>query len=215
VTIGATVCGRDIRVLHYAPPPELARKRPVVLFGAIHGDEPIGVHCLIELAAELDRTPPGRDTWIIPALNLDGLSAGTKNNANDVDLNRNFTASNWTAAHQPGYFPGSAPQSEPETQALVALIDHIAATRFVALHSPFRVVNYDGAGRALAELMAGQNGYGASATIGYPTPGSFGSRYGADLGLEVITLEIPWQDDDAAWRENRGALRLAVDLAPT
>jgi protein MpaA len=208
------VSGRTIRAIHFAPPPDFARKPPVLLFGAIHGDEPLGVHCLGELAAELDAAPPGRDTWIIPALNLDGLAAGTKNNANDVDLNSNFAAANWVAAHKAGYNPGATAESEPETRALVALIDRIGATRLIALHSPFRVVNYDGVGRALAELMASHNGYGASGDIGYPTPGSFGSRYGVDLGLEVITLEIPLMDEAQAWSENRSALRLAVDLAP-
>lgn len=206
--------GHPIRALHFAPPADFARKPPVVLFGAIHGDEPLGVHCLGELAAELLDHPPGRDAWIIPALNLDGLAAGTKNNANDVDLNRNFAASNWRAEHDPGYFPGPRPESEPETAALAALIERIGATRLIALHSPFRVVNYDGAGRTLAELMGGQNGYEVSGDIGYPTPGSFGSRYGVDLGLEVVTLEIPLLDEAVAWAENRGALRLCVDLPP-
>jgi protein MpaA len=187
----------------------------VLLFGAIHGDEPLGVHCLRELCVELDAAPPGRATWIVPALNLDGLAGGTKNNANDVDLNRNFAAANWQAAHKPGYCPGARPESEPETCGLRDLIDRIGdVRRFVALHSPFRMVNHDGCGRALAELMAQQNGYEVTADMGYPTPGSFGSRYGVDLGLEVVTLEIPLMDEADAWRENRGALRLAVDLAP-
>jgi len=208
------VSGRAIRALHFAPPPDFAHKPPVLLFGAIHGDEPLGVYCLLALADELAARPPGRDTWIVPALNLDGLAGGSKNNDHDVDLNRNFAASNWTAEHSAGYDPGPHPESEPETRALVALIDRIGATRLIALHSPFRVVNYDGAGRTLAELMAAQNGYGASGDIGYPTPGSFGSRYGVDLGLEVVTLEIPLLDDAEAWAENRGALRLCVDLPP-
>lgn len=185
-----------------------------LLFGAIHGDEPLGVHCLVQLVQDLIAQPPGRDTWIIPALNLDGLAAGSKNNAHDVDLNRNFAAANWDGAHKPGYFPGPKPESEPEVQALVQLISRIDAERLVALHSPFRTVNWDGRGKELAERMAAENGYGASGDIGYPTPGSFGSRYGVDLGLEVVTLEIPFLDEDQAWRENRGALRLVVDLPP-
>ena len=51
-----------------------------------------------------------------------------------------------------------------------------------------------------------------TADIGYPTPGSFGSRYGVDLGLEVVTLEIPAVGEDQAWVENREALRVALDL---
>lgn len=214
LSIGQTVLGRDIAALHFTAPDDRAQKPPVVLFGAIHGDEPLGVHCLIELARELAAQPPGRDTWIIPALNVDGLEAGTKNNAHDVDLNRNFAAGNWTRDHKAGYDPGREPASEPETRALADLIERLGATRFIALHSPFHMVNFDGAGRALADLMSAQNGYPVTGDMGYPTPGSFGSLYGVERGHEVITLEIPPMDDAEAWRQNRGALRLCVDLSP-
>jgi protein MpaA len=212
--IGRTVLGRPISALRFDAA-EYARPRPpALLFGAIHGDEPLGVHCLAELIAELVAQPPGRETWIVPALNLDGLAAGSKNNANDVDLNRNFAARSWRPDHKPGYFPGAAPESEPETRALVELIEETGAARLVALHSPFRTVNWDGAGRELAEAMAALNGYGASSDIGYPTPGSFGAKYGVDRGLEVITLEIPFMSEEQAWQENRAALRHVVDLPP-
>lgn len=212
LTIGQTVLGRPITALHFAPPSYARPKPAAVLFGAIHGDEPLGVHCLSQLCPELVERPPGRHTFIIPALNLDGLAAGTKNNANDVDLNRNFAAESWGQTPKPGYNPGVAPESEPETQALVALIKEVDATRLIALHSPFRTVQWDGAGRALAEAMAARNGYGASADIGYPTPGSFGQKYGVERQCEVITLEIPFLSEEDAWQQNRSALRYALDL---
>lgn len=212
VEIGHTVLGRPILALHFEPPSYARSKPAAVLFGAIHGDEPLGVHCLGKLAEELVAQPPGRHAWLVPLLNADGLAAGTKNNANDVDLNRNFAAANWRAEHDAGYHPGSAPESEPETRALVKLIEDAGATRLIALHSPYRTVNWDGAGRDLAVAMAERNGYGASADIGYPTPGSFGSKYGVDRGLEVVTLEIPFLDEDEAWQQNRSALRHALDL---
>ena len=212
VEVGRTVLGRPIMALHFVPPSYVQPRPAAVLIGAIHGDEPVGIYCLGMLCQDLVERPPGRETWIIPALNLDGLAGGSKNNANDVDLNRNFAASSWVSEHKPGYFPGKAPESEPETRALVQLIDRAQARRLVALHSPYRVVNWDGSGRELAEAMAELNGYGASADIGYSTPGSLGSRYGQDLGLEVVTLEIPFLDDEDAWQQNRAALRLAVDL---
>jgi murein peptide amidase A len=206
------VLGRPIGALHFAPPSYARPKPAALLFGAIHGDEPLGVYCLSKLCEDLLERPPGRGAWIIPALNLDGLAGGSKNNARDVDLNRNFAATNWTAAHKAGYAPGPQPESEPETQALVDLIEHSGATRLVALHSPFRVVNWDGSGHALAEAMAACNGYPASGSIGYPTPGSFGSKYGTDRGLEVVTLEIPFLDEEEAWQQNRAALRYVLDL---
>lgn len=214
VELGTTVLGRVVSALWFLPPDYARERPPVILFGAIHGDEPLGIHCLNQLAIELIDRPPGRETWLIPVLNLDGVNAGTKNNANDVDLNRNWAAANWVAEFQPGYNPGAAPESEPESQMLSQLIDRTGARRLIALHSPYRTVNYDGSGQDIAEAMAEQNGYGASADIGYPTPGSFGSKYGGDLGLEVVTLEIPLMSENQAWAENRNALRVAVDLPP-
>lgn len=210
--IGKTVMGRTIHCLHFAAASFAKDKPKALLFAAIHGDEPIGVYCLGKLAVELAAMPPGRETWIIPALNLDGLAGGAKNNANDVDLNRSFAAANWSSMHKAGYFPGKSAESEPEAQALAKLIDKSGATRLIALHSPFRTVNWDGTGEALAEEMGTLNKYGASADIGYATPGSFGSKYGADRQCEVITLEIPMLGDEEAWQQNRAALRFALDL---
>jgi protein MpaA len=210
--IGRTFLDRPILAVSFEPASYAKPRPPVLLFGAIHGDEPLGVYCLNKLIVEMCERAPGRPTYVISALNLDGLAAGTKNNARDIDLNRNFAAKNWVKEHKPGYSAGACPESEPETQALVALIKSSGAERLIALHSPYRTVNWDGSGQKLAEEMAARNGYGASADTGYPTPGSFGSKYGVDLGLEVITLEIPWQSEDSAWKENRGALRFAVDL---
>ena len=197
--------------------PLVARRFPgrapaVLVFGAIHGDEPVGVHLILRLADELAAGGDHREAWLLPVANPDGLALGLKDNAAGVDLNRNFAARNWRREHPEGYDPGATPASEPETQALAALIASCGATRLVALHSPFRTVNYDGPARELAERMAATNGYGASGDIGYPTPGSLGSRYGVELGLEVITLEIPDIDPEQAWAENRAALRIAVDL---
>lgn len=213
--LGRSVRGQPIGALEFAPP-SYARPRPTaILFGAIHGDEPVSAVMLEQLAEELVERPPGRPTWIIPCLNPDGVLAGTKNNAHDVDLNRSFAATSWRATYDAGYFPGGAPESEPEVQALVALIERTGATRLIAVHATYRCVNWDGSGRALAEEMAARCGYPAEGDIGYPTPGSFGSKYGVDRGAEVITLEVPYLDvDERAWLETRSALRYAVDLDP-
>lgn len=213
VVIGKTVLGRDIAAVHFAPP-DYARPRPAaVLFGGIHGDEAATVLQLERLLAELVERPPGRETWIIPCVNVDGVLAGTKNNARDVDLNRNFASANWTREHKAGYDPGATAESEPETQALVALIDRVQATRLIALHATFRCMNWDGTGRELAEEMGRLSGYPVEADLGYPTPGSFGSKYGVDRNLEVVTTEVPYLEvDERAWTDCRAALRWCVDL---
>ncbi|MEZ4363380.1 MAG: DUF2817 domain-containing protein [Kofleriaceae bacterium] len=213
VVVGTSALGRPIEAVCFAAPSYARPRPPALLFGAIHGDEPASAMMLERLADELVERPPGRETWIIPCVNPDGVLAGSKNNARDVDLNRNFAAKNWSAAYAAGYNPGAAPEDQPETRALVELIASVGAERLIAVHATFRVVNWDGAGRGLAEEMAARCGYPASGDLGYPTPGSFGSKYGVDLGLEVITLEVPYLDvDERAWTETRSALRWTVDL---
>jgi protein MpaA len=162
---------------------------PLLVLGGIHGDEPASVDALLALCARL-----GEDTaplWLIPAANPDGLHAGRKNSARDVDLNRNFPARSFTPTHAPGYFPGPAPLSEPETRAIAALVDREPIRGAVAVHAPFACVNYDGPAAAWAEAVAAACGWPARGDIGYPTPGSFGSWLGVDRGLPVLTLELP------------------------
>jgi protein MpaA len=213
LTIGTTVLGRPIEAMVCRPPSYARPRPPAVIFGAIHGDEPASALQAQRLVEDLIERPPGRETWIIPIVNLDGLLAGSKNNARDVDLNRNFAARNWVATHAAGYHPGAHPESEPETAALVAAIAKSGAERLIALHATYKVMNWDGRGRELAEEMGRLAGYPASPDIGYPTPGSFGSKYGLDLGLEVVTVEVPYLElDERAWTDTRAALRWAVDL---
>lgn len=199
---GASHAGRPLTARAWA-----GDAPPVVLFGAIHGDEPLGVACLFALADALDAgAPHARAVVIAPIVNPDGLAAGRKNNARDVDLNRNWPARSWQRAHAPGYDPGPAPASEPETRALAALIAAHGARRLIALHSPFDVVNFDGPAHALAARLAAVYG-----DIGYPTPGSFGACYGVDAGCEVITLEIPPVSAAAAIARVLPALHLCLE----
>src|SRR5512139_915911 len=159
VVIGHSVLGRPIEAVHFTPP-SYAKPRPAaILFAAIHGDEPVSQLMLERLADELIERPPGRDTWIIPCLNPDGILAGTRNNANDVDLNRNFASQSWGTQRRPGYNPGAAAEDQPETQALVALIDRVGAHRLVAVHATYRMVNWDGTGEQLAKEMSERCGY--------------------------------------------------------
>jgi murein peptide amidase A len=183
----------------------------ILVVGGVHGDEPSSVEAVVALVGRL-RTGelPTGDLVVVPALNPDGLARGSKNNARDVDLNRNFASRNWRAEHAPGYFPGAAPLSEPETTLLAALCDAHAVRGVVAVHAPFACVNYDGPGAAWAEAVAGACGWPARADIGYPTPGSLGSWLGVDRGLPVLTLELPPGSHAAFGRQAAAALDEAV-----
>lgn len=213
VVIGQTVLGRPIEALVFEPPTYAKPRPPAIIFGAIHGDEAATQLQCERLADDLIERPPGRLVWIVPCLNVDGVLAGTRSNANDVDLNRNFGSASWGQARRPGYHPGAAPEDQPETQALVALVEDVQPQRIVALHAGYRMVNFDGAAHDLAHAMSERCGYPVHHDMGYPTPGSFGSKYGVERGLEVVTLETPYLlVDEAAWTECRSALRFAVDL---
>jgi len=167
--------------------------RALVVMGGIHGDEPASVEAVLALGRRLStgRLPPV-PVVIVPALNPDGLVRGTKNSARDVDLNRNFPARSFRPEHAPGYFPGEAPLSEPETRLLNDLVERTPALLgLVAVHAPFACVNYDGPAEAWAETVAAACGWPARGDIGYPTPGSLGSWLGRDRGVPVLTLELP------------------------
>lgn len=163
----------------------------LVVVGGVHGDEPSSTAAVVDLCRSLMARPPARSLWLWPALNPDGLARGTKNSTNDVDLNRNFPAKNFSAAHEPGYFPGVAPLCEPETRAFADWLEGVTVEGVVAVHAPFACVNYDGPAQEWAQEVAASCGWPARADIGYPTPGSLGSWLGVDRGWPVLTLELP------------------------
>jgi protein MpaA len=168
--------------------------KALLVVGATHGDEPASADAVWELAERLALSPP-RDRQVavhlIPALNPDGLVAGTKNAASDVDLNRNFPARNFAREHAAGYDPGPSPLSEPETALLARLINELRLGAVLSVHAPLACVNFDGPAEAWARAVSVASGWPLRASIGYPTPGSLGSWLGGDLGMPVLTLELP------------------------
>jgi len=121
--IGASVQGRPIEATQIGDGSQIA----LVIVGSIHGDEP-NTEALVRSLMEQhvgapNLVPPGFTLYFLPAMNPDGLAAGTRQNANLVDLNRNWPTDDWQAdaARTSGIIPGSggtAPGSEPEVQAV-------------------------------------------------------------------------------------------------
>jgi protein MpaA len=192
-----------------------------LVIAAIHGDEPTAAYVGQKLVDCLREHPEltaarGATVGVIPLANPDGVALKTRTNANGVDANRNFPASNWRATRPGRNFTGPSPGSEPETQAVMRAIQTLRPARVVSIHSPLRCNNYDGppAALALAQLMSQHNGYPVEASIGYATPGSFGTWAGVDRGIPVVTLELPpHTPGERAWQQNRDAL-IAVLQAP-
>ena len=183
----------------------------MLIFGGIHGNEPASAalaHTLADWLRENPKAWAGRTIAVLPEANPDGLRAGTRQNAVGVDLNRNFPAKNWRPTRRSAR--GAQPASEPETCALMRAVETLHPRRVLALHvmtGSGQCNNYDGPAASLAHRMASANGYPARASIGYPTPGSFGSWVGLDRGVPTITLELPANASAAEiWRTNRDAL---------
>jgi hypothetical protein len=75
------------------------------------------------------------------------------------------------------------------------------------------MVNWDGCAEQLAKELAELCGYPLEHDMGYPTPGSFGAKYGIEQNREVITFEVPYLVvDERGWTDCRSALRWCVDL---
>lgn len=138
----------------------------------------------------------GGNLLFIPCLNPDGMQLGTRTNANGVDLNRNFPTKNWgedssLAGDNPSdYYGGNSAGSEIETQFVIDVIEKYKPELIITLHAPYKVVNYDGPAREIAEKISEIIKYPVEASIGYPTPGSFGTYAGVERQIPTITLEL-------------------------
>ena len=126
-----------------------------------------------------------------------------------VDLNRNFPAKNWQKTEVNEYFGGTEPASEDETRFLVYVIEKYKPDLIITLHEPYAVVNYDGPAEGIASRISQITGYKVEESIGYPTPGSFGTYCGIERNIPVITLELPEhtnnaKDKNALWNKTKG-----------
>ena len=161
-------------------------KRSVLIIGCFHGDEPQGEY-LIE--RYLDKKP---DTNIvfIPCLNKYGTKNGIRTNENGVDLNRNFPTQNWEKTEKNEFFGGEEPASEIETRFVMETVEKYKLRLILTLHAPYKIVNYDGDALVAANAISKIIGYPVEESIGYPTPGSFGTWAGVEKGIPTITLEL-------------------------
>jgi len=189
----------------------------VFLLGNFHGDEPQGEHLLRQLMLELVQKPneyTNKTIFCMPLVNPDGTFKKTRVNNNGVDLNRNFPTKNFIQGQHKGtrYYAGPNALSEPESRIVSELIKPYLETgkrekvKILSIHSPLAVNNFDGPALHIAQAMQKENRLKATGSIGYPTPGSFGTYYGTELGIPVVTLETTRQSGPEAWKAHRNAL---------
>lgn len=204
---------------HFGVPLEVWRPAgacEVLVFAAIHGEEGETTTALSKAFRHL--AVPSPHCAVILVANPDGLLRGTRGNGRGVELNRNFPTADWRpgpvlhrdtldAPREVALSPGDAPGSEPETQALIALIDELRPETVVALHAPLACID-DPNDSLLGRWLSERTGLPLVPDVGYPTPGSFGT-WGAERGLPVVTYEFGPTTPDAAVREHVPVL---VDL---
>src|SRR5215213_7619002 len=169
----------------------------VVVLASIHGDE---AETTVVVSEALRCIPRGDlQAAVILCGNPDGMLRGTRGNGRGVDLNRNFPTSNWSAdpvcyksrandARDIALSPGAEPASEPETRALLSLLERLKPRAVVSLHSALACVDDAGAS-ALGRHLADRCALPFLTEIGYPTPGSMGTWAG-EQGLNLVTLEL-------------------------
>ena len=210
--IGQSVRGRDLEVATVGDRNGAA----VVVVGSIQGDQPNTRDLISYLIDDFDRDqnriPANIAFHFIPTINPDGNSAGTRRNAHDVDLNRNWDTFDWTSnPEQPGGVVngagGSYPHSEPETKSLadylLALQRQNPNLRLVLWHSSQRITSsghvypgytssgLDSDALTLAYRYADATGYAVKEDWApYETTGEL-ITWCAEQGIEAIDIVIP------------------------
>ena len=179
------------------PPQDGAPVSRILIMGGIHGDEYSSISIMFKWMDILSQQGSSFHWRFLPVANPDGLLDGqaVRQNANGVDLNRNFPSADWHASatsywknhtgSNPRRFPGVAPASEPEVQWVVEQIMEFDPQVIVSVHAPYDLLDFDGPAEApqrIGQLYLNQLGV---------YPGSLGNYGGVDLNIPVVTLELP------------------------
>lgn len=198
---GFSVNQRPLMIREFAPSSAAGNDDfRVLIMGGVHGDEYSSISILFKWLALFEpQNLEGEFHWrFAPLVNPDGLLDGSqakRQNANGVDLNRNFPSMDWndTAASywqestgsNPRRFPGKSAASEPEVQWVVQQIEEFQPDVIVSVHAPYHLLDFDGPAQApdkIGELYLHQLGV---------YPGSLGNFAGLNRRIPVVTLELP------------------------
>jgi protein MpaA len=204
--IGQSVQNRPIECFRFGNGSEV-----ILVLASIHGNESAGTPLawkLIEYLQKDRRLLQNRTILIIPVANPDGYAIGTRENINEVDLNRNFPAGNRINITE----YGTRPLSEPESLALKEVVEANRPSMVISLHQPLSCIDYDGPGQSIAENMARVCDLPVTKLGAHP--GSLGAYVGETLGIPIITLELRTTDRsltaDQLWAKYGRALVAAI-----
>ena len=127
-SLGQSVQGRDITALQIGSGSEV-----VLIVAGIHGNEKATVAGVLNLAHVFDNLYQTAPDWehlldshikvvIVPCNNPDGYVSNTRNNNNNVDLNRNYD------------YGENTPFSQPETRAIMNYVGNNTIKAYVGFH---------------------------------------------------------------------------------
>jgi hypothetical protein len=186
--IGTSLKGRPIRLESFGQ-----GSRRILVLAGIHGDEygtPVAEAFLRYVRARPSEVPSGTQLDVVACGNPDGYAARRRTNAHNVDINRNFPSRNWSRKrNRSGASPGAHPGSEPETRALLALLDSRRYVRVISLHSRGGIIDWDGpGGSTLARRMSKASRVRIHRLGAYH--GSMGAFVPQKYRIPIITWEL-------------------------
>ncbi len=194
----------------------------VILFiGSIHGNEYSSKYLMDEWVNELERNnqniPTNKKVIVIPNLNPDGFAANRRNNANNVDLNRNFETADWqtdTYAPDNSLIVGGGglnPLSEPESQAIAAFTLQLNPKLVLSFHgaASYVIANQAGGSNAWADIYGQLTGYsnmtGVPGGFSYPITGTYDDWLLEKHGIPSVIVELA-NNFNAEFSRNKAAL---------
>jgi protein MpaA len=186
VYLGHSVDGRRIYAVKVG---DLDNEQSVLVVGDIHGNEPAG----IPIANAVASAPPLRESLIIVIkdLNPDGVAANTRQNADGVDLNRNFPW-RWRPLGSRGdiQYSGPRPLSEPEARIAHSLILRARPQVTIWFHQPLALVDKSGGSISVERRFAELSGLPLRRLTRYP--GSAAGWQNHRLpGTTAFVVELP------------------------
>jgi hypothetical protein len=146
-TVGFSVQGRAIWAMRVTDNPSIEETESEIrLIGNMHGDEHIGTEVTLYFLryllvnyggnSQVQQLVNNREFWIVPTMNPDGKVANTRNNANSVDLNRDYGFF-WS-----GWGGSPSPNSQIENQVMIQHLDENDVVLEYNYHSAAEYVNY-------------------------------------------------------------------------
>jgi protein MpaA len=202
-SIGSSVKGRAIVAYSFG-----SGASTVLFTGGMHGSEPSGYATMMAWVQYLQANaastiPAGKRVVIVPNTNPDGIAVGSRNNSQNVNIDRNFPTANWSASIETtsgtlSTGGGTSAGSEPETAALMALTRQLRPRLEVSFHAQGRLVgaNKFADSVAIGNIYSGTVGYqtmydNAEAVMGYPMTGEYEDWMGESMNIPAILIELP------------------------